>query len=244
CDVAGLLIVGLAFPVGVLRLDWLALPVAAALAVWLLCNALPRWLDRGKVLRPASRFTRRLSLLPYALAGAVSWYGVQQSGLSPALGLLPILPVIPHTDHAFGVFAEAETLLSDLLNRMARLLILPVAAVLFLFALTHLGAPLGEADALSLVVAMALLIGKPLGVIAGARIARGLRFALPPGVRMRHMPVIGLLAALGLTVPVFATETALPDGLLQDGARLGLIATLAVVPLLLALRGFRHGKQS
>ena len=213
------------------------------MGVWILCNALPRWLDRGKILRPASRFVRRLSLLPYAVAGAISWYGVQQSGLSPALGLLPILPVIPHTDHAFGLFAEAETLLSDLLNRMARLLVLPVAMVLFLFALTHTGASLQEADVLSLVVLAALLIGKPLGILAGARIARALRFALPPGVRLRHMPVIGLLAALGLTVPVFATETALPDGLLQDGAPIGLIATLVLVPLFLALMGLRQRKQ-
>ncbi len=43
-----------------------------------------------------------------AVAGALSWYGFQQAGIHPALGLLPIIPAIPHADVEFGVFAEEE----------------------------------------------------------------------------------------------------------------------------------------
>ena len=47
-------------------------------------------------------------LWPYAVAGLVSWIGVALAGLPPELGLLPLLPAIPHADRSFGLFAEAD----------------------------------------------------------------------------------------------------------------------------------------
>lgn len=231
-DIIALLVTGLAFPVGTLRPTWLLLPLGAGLVAWFLFNWLPHRLDRGNQLRPASSFvSHRLSFWPYALAGALSWYGTQEAGLLPALGLLPIIPAIPHADRAFGAFAAVETALSDMLNRIARLLIWPVTLILFLFALTHAGVPFATFDDLSLAVAAALVIGKPLGFLIGGWIATSLlRRPLPGGMAIRDLATMGAAAAAGLIVPLFAIATTLPGGTLQDGARLGLIASLAAAP--------------
>ncbi len=239
-DILALLLSGLAFPVGTLDPGWLALPLAAGLGAYGLFNWLPRRLDRGNQLRPASTFMRRrLSFWPYALAGALSWYGTQQAGLMPALGLLPIIPAIPHADRAFGVFAEAEEVLTDMLNHIAHLLVWPVTVILFLFALTHAGArptALTEAGA----VAAALLIGKPLGFALGGLLAtRLLGRPLPAGMAPRDLVTVGAAAAAGLSVPAFALAASLPGGALQEGARFGLLLAAALAPLLarLARRG-------
>ena len=55
---------------------------------------------------------------------------------------MPIIPAIPHAKRAFGLFAEAEELLHDPLNRLAHLAVKPLLVVLFLFGLTRGGVDL------------------------------------------------------------------------------------------------------
>ncbi|WP_127903365.1 Na+/H+ antiporter NhaA [Solirhodobacter olei] len=236
-DILALLVSGLAFPEGGLHPAWLLLPLTASLGTWLLFNWLPQRLDQGSPLAPASGFVRhRLSIWPYALAGALSWYGMQQAGLMPALGLLPIVPAIPHTDRAFGVFAAVETRLHDMLNRIAQLLVWPVTAGLFLFALTHAGAPISAIDELSLLIALALLVGKPLGFLLGGWLSTAvLSRPLPAGMSRGDLATVGAAAAAGLAVPLFSVSASLPDGTFQDSARLGLILSVLLAPLALRL---------
>ena len=79
----------------------------------------------------ASETARRrgLAIWPYIIAGVISFVGVAAAGLPPALGLLPVIPAIPHADRSFGLFAEAEEFLHDPLNRLAHLLVRPLALV-------------------------------------------------------------------------------------------------------------------
>ncbi|HHC29794.1 MAG TPA: sodium:proton antiporter, partial [Rhodobacterales bacterium] len=139
-DAGGLLILAIFYPSGDLAPVWLLLSFGAAFAVFALFNWLPRKLDTGKQNRPNSTRVRRwFGAWPYVLAGGVSWFGFAQSGLHPALGLLPIVPTIPHADRAFGLCAEAEKYLKDLLNQMEHALNVPVQVVLFLFGLVNAG---------------------------------------------------------------------------------------------------------
>ncbi|MDE3120821.1 MAG: Na+/H+ antiporter NhaA [Paracoccaceae bacterium] len=227
-DILGLLLTGIAYPAGELHLLWLLLPLAAAVLAYVVLNWLPRWLDGSDPLRPASSFMRhRVGLWPYAFAAIVSWWGTEQAGMMPALGLLPIIPAIPHADRAFGVFSAAEEMLADPLNRIAHHLVWPVTAVLFLFGLTHGGVALTAADTVTAAVAVALMAGKPLGFVLGARIARRVfRRDLPAGMSRADLLTVGFAAAGGFTVPLFAIGATLPDGVLQDGARLGLVVSL------------------
>ena len=208
-DILGLLLAGVADPESVLRLSWLLLPVLASAGVW-------RINGKRADLRAPERMRRKgLMLWPYIVAGALSYLGVAAAGLPAALGLLPVIPAIPHADRSFGLFAEAEEFLHDPLNRLAHLLVRPLAAVLFLFGLTRGGIDMGAYAPTTLCVLAALWIGKPLGVFAGMLIAGRLsRTRLRPqaGLGLREQLLIAVITGIGFTVPILATETALPGG--------------------------------
>jgi len=134
-DAAGLIILAIFYPSGEVAPIWLLLSLAAAIGVYFFANWLPRRLDRGKQDRPNSTFVnKQLGFLPYIIAGCISWYGFMRSGIHPALGLLPIVPAIPHADISFGIFAQAEKYLTDMLNRIEHALKSPVEVILFFFA--------------------------------------------------------------------------------------------------------------
>ena len=229
-DILALLVLGLSSPHLSFRLLWLVLPVAASGAVWALYGRRPP---------PGTSELRRragMALWPYMLAGAASWFGVAASGLPATLGLLPVIPAIAHADRSFGLFAEAETFLHDPLNRLAHLLIRPVAVVLFLFGLVRGGVDLLAFAPTTLVTLGSLWIGRPLGMALGAlglALAFGLR--LPPQVRLRHLGLITVILGCGFTVPAIALAAALPGGAMQEAARMGLALSLLAGPLALLL---------
>ena len=89
-DAAGLIILAIFYPSGELAPEWLLLSLGAAVAVFLLANWLPRRMDAGNQDRPNSTWVRqKLSFWPYLIAACASWYGFQEAGIHPALGLLP-----------------------------------------------------------------------------------------------------------------------------------------------------------
>ncbi|MGB7268435.1 MAG: Na+/H+ antiporter NhaA [Albidovulum sp.] len=222
-DAAGLIILAVFYPTAELAPQWLLLSLAAALGVFFLCNWLPRRLDRGNQLRPNSTWMyNKLSFWPYLLAGAFSWYGFQEAGIHPALGLLPIVPTLPHADRAFGIFAEAEQYLTDLLNRAEHLLKYPVEVVLFFFGLLNAGVEFNAISEPTWLVFLGLVVGKPLGIfIFGWFAVRVLRLGLAEGMRMVDLVVIGFVAAIGFTVSLFVATVAFPAGEIQDAAKMG-----------------------
>ena len=161
------------------NLLWVALSPLAALLVWAGFGRLARR-DATEVAHQ-----RAATLWPYILAGAVSWTGFSLAGLPPELGLLPIIPAIPHAARSFGIFAEAEVLLHDPLNRLTNHLIKPLIFTLFLFGLTRGGISLQAFGPGSQTIMATLWLGKPLGLICGAAIALTFgRGVLPEGLRL------------------------------------------------------------
>lgn len=222
-DAAGLLILAIFYPSGELAPEWLLLSLGAAIGVFVLFNWLPRHLDRGDQLRRRSTWVRKyLSFWPYLIAACLSWFGFQESGLHPALGLLPIVPTIPHADRAFGFFAEAEVHLHDLLNEIEHMLKVPVEWVLFLFGLMNAGVEFSAISAPTWLVLAGLMIGKPLGVyFFGWLAARPLGLGLPVGMRVIDLFVIGCVSAIGFTVSLFIAAVAFEPGPVQDAAKMG-----------------------
>ena len=228
-DAAGLIILAIFYPSGDLAPEWLGLSVIAAVAVYVLANWLPRRLDRGNQMRPNSTWMRdKFGFWPYAIAACISWYGFMRSGIHPALGLLPIVPTIPHADRAFGIFSEAEQYLTDLLNHIEHLLKHPVEIILFFFGLVNAGVEFSAISEPTWLVLGGLIIGKPLGILIFGYIgARVLRLGLPQGMRIIDLFVIGCVAAIGFTVSLFIASVAFDAGPVQDAAKMGALFSFA-----------------
>lgn len=222
-DAAGLIILAVFYPSGELAPEWLLLSLGAAIGVYILANWLPRRLDRGKQARPASTWVRsKLHFIPYLIAACASWYGFMMSGLHPALGLLPIVPTIPHADRAFGIFSEAEKYLTDLLNQIEHALKHPVEIILFFFGLLNAGVEFSSMGDATWLVLAGLLIGKPVGILLfGWFAAVPMRLGIPNGMRIIDLVVIGFVAAIGFTVSLFVASVAFDAGPVQDAAKMG-----------------------
>ena len=235
-DAAGLLILAVFYPSGELAPAWLLLSLFSAISVYVAFNWLPRAMDKGDQLRRRSTWVReRLSFWPYLIAACLSWYGFQESGLHPALGLLPIVPTLPHADRAFGIFAEAEQYLTDLLNHCQHLLKHPVEVILFFFGLLNAGVEFSAIAAPTWLVLAGLIVGKPAGVLLfGWFAASPMGLGLPQGMRTVDLIVIGCVAAIGFTVSLFIASVAFDPGPVQDAAKMGALlsffaAVLSVV---------------
>lgn len=238
-DAAGLIILAVFYPTGTLAPEWLLLSVGAAVVVYLGFNWWPRKRDRGNQDRPASTWVRQnLHFWPYLIAGAVSWYGFMRAGIHPALGLLPIVPTIPHADRAFGIFSAAEQHLTDLLNHIEHILKYPVEIILFFFGLCNAGVAFSSIGSPTWLVLAGLIVGKPFGVLLfGWIAARPLNLGLPEGMRIIDLFVIGCIAAIGFTVSLFIAAVAfdssvmLGDLSVQDAAKMGALFSFFAAPL-------------
>ena len=234
-DAAGLIILAVFYPSGELHPEWLLLPVVATAAVYFLFNWLPRRLDqlRDGNSRAASNFVdRTFMVLPYAIGGALCWYGFQESGLHPALGLLPIIVAIPHADHDFGPFSQAEVHQTDLLNRIEHRLERPVEVILFFFGLANAGVEFSAFGTPTVLVLLGLIVGKPVGIFLLGWLAAGpMRLGIPNGMNLSDILIVGFIAAIGFTVSLFIASVAFDPGPIQDAAKMGALFSLGAALL-------------
>ncbi|MCI4664988.1 MAG: Na+/H+ antiporter NhaA [Neomegalonema sp.] len=232
-DAAGLIILAIFYPQGDLAPEWLLVSFGVAALVYLLFNYLPRRKDVKRDEKVAApKVHNRFGPWPYIIGGCVSWYGFQEAGIHPALGLLPIIPAIPHADNFQGFFAAAEETASDMLNTLEHALKTPVELILFFFGLANAGVAFSSMNAATWAVLGGLIIGKPLGIwIMGTLAANGLKLGLPEGMKNTDLVVLGMVAAIGFTVSLFVAAVAFPAGEFQEGAKMGALLSFAAAAL-------------
>ena len=237
-DAIGLVIIAVFYSDDVQPM-WLLLSFGAGVGAYVLFNWLPRRLDRGNQDRPVSTWVRtKLSFWPFLAMGAVSWYGFQEAGVHPALGLLPIIPAMPHADVAFGIFAAAEKYLDDTLNAFEHTLKVPVEIILLMFGFANAGVLFQSIGDATWLVLAGLLIGKPFGIWLFGEVAyRFLGLGLPQGMKPSDLFVIGCIAAIGFTVALFVAGVAFESGPAQDAAKMG-----ALLSFFAAVMSFVAGK--
>ena len=230
-DAAGLIILAIFYPQGELNLSWLLLSVGAAFTAYLLFNYLPRRMDNGDASRPVSSKVRsRFGFWPYLIAGCASWYGFQQAGIHPALGLLPVIPAIPHADSGFGLFGDGQEQKYDLLNDIEHSLKPPVEVILMLFGFANAGVVFSSMGDATWLVLAGLIVGKPIGILLlGFLAASVFRLGLPEGMRIIDLLIIGFVAAIGFTVSLFISAVAFPPGDVQDAAKMGALFSFGAV---------------
>jgi Na+:H+ antiporter, NhaA family len=182
----------------------------------------------------ALRRARVRSFWPYlVISGTASWAGLFAGGLHPALALVPVVALMPHAARAPGRFAEAAPGSPDTLGQFERTWKVPVQVVLFLFGLVNAGVPLGTGGRGTWAVLLAILIGKPLGIVGAVLVAVGAGFTLPQRFGRADLLVVGCAAGIGFTVALFFATAAFPPGRLLDEAKLGAMLSLGGAALTL-----------
>jgi NhaA family Na+:H+ antiporter len=178
------------------------------------------------------RWARVRSFWPYLVAaGSVSWYALYWSGLHPALALVPIVPFLPHAPRDPGFFVDARPTARDALSQLEIWWKYPAQVALFFFGLVNAGVPLHALEPGTWGVPIAVIGGKPLGILiaAGAALAAGLR--LPHRVGWRELIVVGFIAAIGFSIGLFFCAALLPAGQLRSETGMGVLLSLAGAPL-------------
>lgn len=238
-DIGAVAVIGV-FYTDRLSLGWVAAALAGVAAILLLRRA------------------RVWSFHPYLVAGGFVWLATELSGIHAtiagvALGLLaPAKPLLdedrarryaresaPSRLDAREVrryrFLLAESVpvaerLGDALHPWTSFVVLPIFALANAGIALHIEPPLP----VTIGVVLGLVLGKPVGVLAGSWLA--LRFGggrLPPGVGWGILAGVGGLAGIGFTVSLFITDLAFPHGsAAATDAKVGVLAGSAAAALL------------
>jgi len=168
----------------------------------------------------------------YLPAGLVIWAGAYRAGVHPTLAGVVIGLLTPVQVWEGREDVSPVDRLQHSLHPWVAYVIMPV------FALANAGVTLGAAPLdgpgapVLLGVALGLVLGKPLGVVALSWLAVRLRLAaLPVGVRWLEVLVVGVVAGIGFTMALFIASLAFPDKALLEVAKLGVLAASAVAGL-------------
>lgn len=219
-DAIGLVILAVFYPQKELQPEWFLL-TAAAIGITITMQRV----------RLGER--RILSFWWYLLIpGVLSWISFHEAGIHAALGLVPIIPFIPHAKSDLGIFAKAELGRHDTLNEFEHWWKNPVEIILGLFGLANAGVMLSSVTGGTGFVLAGLFIGKPLGIVGFTLVAGFFGFHLPKGMEKKDLFVASIAAAIGFTVALFVADTAFSKpGLDKDGARMGALLSLSAAPI-------------
>ena len=204
-DAFGLLVLAVFYPQEKVQFLWMLLPVAGVLI---------------------SMYFRKMKLKSFwwyiAIPGLLSWIGFAKAGIHPALGLLPIIPAMPHAHSDQGLFNWKELKRKDTLNQFEHWWKNPVEIILMFFGLLNAGVVFSSIGIPTYLVIVALLFGKPIGIWSTAMlVGKGFKFGLPKGLTSKDLVVVGFAAGIGFTVALFVATVAFPAGEIQDAAKMG-----------------------
>ena len=198
----------------------------------------------------------------YILAGgALSWSGMAKAGVEPALALAPIVPFLPHSGHRDAAShshpheqgGPPHPLATDadkhsghsVLEQFEHHLKLLVDFGLFFFAFANAGVAFSSIGWVTLMVLLALIVGKGIGVTLFSWVAERLGFPLPEGMSLKHLPVIGIIAGLGLTVALFVAGKAFPYGsAFEDPGKMGAVFSIGAALVAYVLGRALHVRQA
>jgi len=182
----------------------------------------------------ALRRARVRSFWPYiVLSGGLSWYALFQSGLQPALALVPIMPFLPHAPRDPGFFVDAKPTDRDALSQFEVWWRYPVQIALLFFGLVNAGVPFRSLEAGTWGVPIAVILGKPIGLVIGTAGALAIGLHLPERLNWRDLTVVGLVAALGFSIGLYVAAALLPPGQLRSETEMGVLISLFAAPLAL-----------
>jgi NhaA family Na+:H+ antiporter len=224
-DALGLVILAVFYPSGTLSLaaPLILLPAAIALALWL-------------------RRRRVHSFWAYVIGpGALSWAALYFGGLHPALALVPVVPFMPHSPRDLGLFDQREVEQPDTLSHFEHWWAMPVQVVLLLFGFANAGVPLAQMGPGTYYVLVALLLGKPIGILLFSRAALLAGAHLPRRLRIADLLTLGIAASIGFTVSLFFATAAFSEGAALAQTKMGALLSFVAGPLALVVARLVRG---
>lgn len=219
-DAAGLLILAVFYPQAPINPWWLLLTVGAMALAF------------------AMRKSRVHTHWAYLIGpGALCWWSFYQANIHPALGLVPIIPMLPHAHTDLGIFAKAELNRNDTLNEFEHFWKTPVEFFLGAFGLANAGVVLSSLGTGTWLVLAGLIIGKPVGITLMTLLAeKGFKLEKPTGMDYRHVITLGMVAGIGFTVALFVSVAAFTTpGAIQDSVKMGALLSFGAAPLAIVL---------
>ena len=203
------------------------------------------WLVAALALLGAVVVMQRLGInrvTAYVLVGILVWIATLESGVHATIAGVALALLTP------ARAINGRNLIEDLEDRIhpwTSFLVLP------LFALANAGVELGgdtlsEGDGaqVALAVAVALIVGKLVGISTATALAVRLRLGvLPKGVDLRSVIGIAALGGIGFTVSLFIASLSFDDPVLVDSAKIGILAgsiTSAALGVAILAPGGRH----
>ncbi len=167
------------------------------------------------------------SWVPYILVGGLlSWLGLLNAALHPALALVPIVPFLPGPTRDTGMFADLDdvgeleetftgshTSVSEshsALHNFEHSVKIYVDFGLFFFGFANAGVAFASITPVTYVVFAALLFGKLIGITLFSWAGNAAGFKYPAGMTTRHVVIASLVAGMGLTVALFVAGEAFP----------------------------------
>ncbi len=165
--------------------------------------------------------------------GTLCWFSFFQSGVHPALGLVPMIPCLPHAHTDLGLFVKKQLGRDDTLNAFEHWWKNPVELILGLFGFVNAGVLLSAMGTGTYLVLFGLLVGKPLGISLFAWVgAKVFKLELPSGMNNKHLLVVGFVAAIGFTVSLFVASAAFTEpGPTLDSVKMGALLSFVAIPL-------------
>ena len=168
------------------------------------------------------------------VAGGIAWFGMYKCGMHPSLASVLIVPFIPNTEKIETTFGSISgekdeevkyTALNDCEHKISPF----VDFGLIFFGISNAGVQFSEVSNLTLIVFLALIIGKTAGITLFTKFSVSvLKFELPQGMQNKDIIVAGFVAGMGLTVALFIAGSAFTNESLQAAAKMGALFSAIV----------------
>ena len=221
-DIGAILVIAFVYSTGI-SFSWLAAAVLSVLFIALL------------------KKTGVSSLIVYSLFAFTLWFALYKTGVHPTLAGVILGLMTPNVPHKGTKLEDAEDgsvsvieWLEHKFHPVSTFIVVPI------FAFANTGVVITsesiKAASQSLIawgIFFGLVIGKPLGVLSAALLARRLKVAeLPDGVKRSSLLATGSAAGIGFTVAIFIANLAFDDSATQDIAVLAVIVASVVSALI------------
>ena len=218
-DVLGLIVLAVFYPQGEIQVSFLLGGLGSAcLGAWLL-----------------RRFATENFWLYVLGPGLLSWLGLYFGGIHPALALVPIVPLMPHDRFDLKRVGSRQAIRLATMQQFEEWWRVPAQTILLAFGLVNAGVPFTSVGPVTAAVAIALVLGKPIGVTAATIVGELLGLRRAAGLNYPALIVMGVTAGIGFTVALFFTTAAFPPGTVLDEAKMGALLSFLAAPAAILL---------